>query len=91
MIDILQAALGILQYELAIELIVSLVGLETVTGGIADVALVLAIQANVLSISGVPRGITLQSSSAEFQPGNFLADQLAAVKHTRQESGVVVL
>ncbi|EYT97934.1 hypothetical protein PA99_5000 [Pseudomonas aeruginosa PA99] len=89
-IDVAQAALGVLQQQAVVDLVVELVGVEAVAGGVAGVAFVLAVQADVLGVAGVPRGVALQAGGGEPEPGDLLAGQLGAVEQGRQQASVVV-
>ncbi|KFF36346.1 hypothetical protein G039_0303630 [Pseudomonas aeruginosa VRFPA01] len=79
-IDVAQAALGVLQQQAVVDLVVELVGVEAAAGDVAGVALVLAVQADVLGVAGVTRGVAFQAGGGEPEPGDLFAGQLRAVE-----------
>ena len=60
-------------------------------GDIAAIALVLAVQAQVLRVSGVPGGIAIKARGDELEVLDFLGHQHGAIEHVRQQTAIVIL
>ena len=90
-IDILELGVMVLAAEAVAELVVQAVGVEVIGRGVAGIALVLAMHANVLGIGGIPGGVAVQAGCGEGQVPDLPGGQYRAIEQGGQQAPVVVL
>ncbi|MNM96598.1 hypothetical protein D3C81_1090800 [compost metagenome] len=89
-IDVFQFGVVILRSQAIVDLVVEAVHVEMVGGGVAGVALVLAVHADVLRIGGIARGVLVQARGHEGQVFQLFRGEHGAIEHGRQQTSVVV-
>ena len=67
-----------------VNLVVQTIHAEVISGDIAAITLVFAVQAQVLGVGGVPGGITVKARGHELEIPDFLGYQHGAIEHVWQ-------
>ncbi|MNZ41442.1 hypothetical protein D3C78_589930 [compost metagenome] len=90
-IDVFQFAILVLSAQAIIEPVLHAVQIEVIGRHVAGVAFVLAVQADVLGVRGVPGGVPVEAGTGKGQVLQLPGGEQRTVEHRRQQATVVVL